>query len=173
MRCAIIGVMAVTLTVSALSAQNDGAETGSTIVKKPWFAPLASLLVPGSGQLLSGHERGALYIAAEVLFAAQYFSSRSEGSRERDRFRDLAFDVARAPFAPTMRDTVFEYFEQMEQFIESGPSTPTPAQTSCHRPTRCPSTATRGSWPAKPFSRTPITHHHPTHPSISGRCSFI
>lgn len=121
MRIAIIGLLALALTPLWLVAQNDHGETEAAVVKKPWFSPIASALVPGSGQLLAGHERGALYLAAEILFAAQYFASKAEGNRERDRFRDLAFNVARAPFAPTLRDTVFEYFEQMEKFIESGP----------------------------------------------------
>ena len=94
-----------------------------------WWWPVASVIVPGSGQLAAGHHRGAVYLALEAVLLVQLFSARSEAIQERDRYRDLAFDVARAPFAPARRDTVFEYFEQLDRFVESGPfdSDPGPA----------------------------------------------
>ncbi|UCG87293.1 MAG: hypothetical protein JSW71_01740 [Gemmatimonadota bacterium] len=70
---------------------------------------------------MAGQERGAVYLAVEAVLLVQLFSYRSEAKRERDRYIDLAFNVARAPFAPARRDTVFEYFEQLERFVESGP----------------------------------------------------
>ena len=39
---------------------------------------------------------------------------------EARRFQSLAFDVARQSFVPLRRDTIFEYYEQMERFAESG-----------------------------------------------------
>ncbi len=86
-----------------------------------WMPPAASAIVPGSGQLLAGKDRGVIYLAVEVLLLSRFFSLQTEGRRESDQFRELAFTVARAPFAPTIRDTVFEYFEHMEKFIDSGP----------------------------------------------------
>jgi hypothetical protein len=43
-----------------------------------------------------------------------------EAHLDGDRFRALAYDVARRAFTPARRDTVFEYYEQMERFTESG-----------------------------------------------------
>src|SRR6266511_3698743 len=43
-----------------------------------------------------------------------------EARRDAERFQSLAYDVARRAFSPTRRDTVFEYYEQMERFAESG-----------------------------------------------------
>lgn len=86
-----------------------------------WLPPVASAIVPGSGQLLRGQGRGAAYLAVEGLLLVRFFSFQSDGRRESDRYRDLAFSVARAPFGPTVRDTVFEYFEQMGKYVESGP----------------------------------------------------
>lgn len=86
-----------------------------------WMIPVSSAVIPGSGQLLTGHERGVLYLAAEAFLMLHFWSLRSEGLRQRDSFRDLAFSVARAPFRPARRDTVFEYFEAMGSFSESGP----------------------------------------------------
>ena len=86
-----------------------------------WIIPVTSALIPGSGQLLAGNERGVLYLAAEAFLMLRFWSLRSEGRRNRDAFRDLAFSVARAPFRPARRDTVFKYFEVMESYLESGP----------------------------------------------------
>lgn len=86
-----------------------------------WLRPLASIAVPGSGQLLAGQDRGVLYIAAEAVFLTRFFSARAEAGREADRFHELAYSVARNAFEPVLRDTTFEYFEQMGKFIESGP----------------------------------------------------
>jgi hypothetical protein len=49
------------------------------------------------------------------------FLSLREAYRERDYYRDLAFLVARSPFTPSVRDTAFQYFEQMADYLESGP----------------------------------------------------
>jgi hypothetical protein len=86
-----------------------------------WLRPVASAVAPGSGQLLAGQDRGAAYIAVEALLAIRFLLFHAEGGREGRRYRDLAFTVARGPFNPTVRDTAFEYFEQLEKFIESGP----------------------------------------------------
>ncbi|MCH7874967.1 MAG: hypothetical protein IH965_06705 [Gemmatimonadetes bacterium] len=86
-----------------------------------WVRPLASAVVPGTGQMLGHNERGALYLIAEALLLTRFIAFNNEGRRERERFQNLAFVVARGPFAPTRPDTTFEYFEQMGKFKESGP----------------------------------------------------
>jgi len=85
-----------------------------------WLRPFASLLVPGTGQLLAHQDRGAVYLAAELIGLVRYLHLRSQGRGEARRYRALAFDVARRQFAPTSRDTVFEYYETMERFTASG-----------------------------------------------------
>ena len=82
--------------------------------------PLVSLLVPGSGQLLAHQDRGAAYLAAEVYLLSRFLQLDHEAMNEAQRFQSLAFDVARQPFSPMRRDTIFEYYEQMERFTESG-----------------------------------------------------
>lgn len=86
-----------------------------------WVRPLASAVVPGTGQLLGGRERGALYLVAEAFLLTRVLALNAEGRRERGRYRELALVVARAAFVPARTDTVFEYFEQMGRFVESGP----------------------------------------------------
>lgn len=82
--------------------------------------PLASLLVPGSGQLLAHQDRGAVYLAAEVYLVSRYLQLNHEATQAANRFQNLAFEVARRAFMPARRDTIFEYYEQMERFVESG-----------------------------------------------------
>jgi len=82
--------------------------------------PLASLLVPGTGQLLAHQDRGAVYLAAEVYLVSRFLQLDHEAMLEARRFQSLAFDVARRSYLPVRRDTIFEYYEQMERFAESG-----------------------------------------------------
>jgi hypothetical protein len=82
--------------------------------------PLASLLLPGTGQLLAHQDRGAVYLAAEVYLVSRFLQLDHEAVAEAQRFQNLAFDVARRSFGPVRRDTIFEYYEQMERFAESG-----------------------------------------------------
>ena len=82
--------------------------------------PLASLLVPGTGQLLAHQDRGAVYLAAEVYLVSRFLQLDREAMAEAQRFQNLAFDVARRTYGPVRRDTIFEYYEQMERFAESG-----------------------------------------------------
>jgi hypothetical protein len=86
-----------------------------------WVRPLASLLVPGTGQLLGGRARGAVYLVVEALLITRTLALSSEGQREQERYRELAFEVARGQFQPIEQDTVFEYYEQMGRYVESGP----------------------------------------------------
>src|SRR2546422_45119 len=85
-----------------------------------WLRPAASLLVPGTGQLLAHQDRGAVYLAAELIGLLRYAHLTSQGRGEARRYRALALDVGRRQFAPTLRDTVFEYYETMERFTASG-----------------------------------------------------
>jgi len=86
-----------------------------------WVRPLASLLIPGTGQLLAGRPRGAVYLVVEALLITRALALNAEGRRDQDRYRELSLVVARAPYNPTTRDTVFEYYEQMGRWVESGP----------------------------------------------------
>ncbi len=89
--------------------------------KALWIRPLSSAVIPGTGQLLGGRDRGAVYLIAETFFIARFAAEQHEGNREEARYKDLAFRVARRPYNPTIRDTAFTYFEEMAKFIESGP----------------------------------------------------
>jgi len=85
-----------------------------------WVRPVLSLALPGAGQLAAHQDRAAVYLAAELYTLARVLQLNHEGNTAGDRFRDLAFDVARRAFTTARRDTVFEYYETMERFTESG-----------------------------------------------------
>ncbi|HWP37415.1 MAG TPA: hypothetical protein VNL18_07665, partial [Gemmatimonadales bacterium] len=109
-------------------AQDDSTASASGVLaffsapqRAAWARPLASAVAPGLGQLLGGQDRGAVYLVTEIYLFARFVSEQREARREADQFRDLAFEVARRPFGPGVRDTAFGYFEEMAQFIESGP----------------------------------------------------
>ncbi len=85
-----------------------------------WLPPLASLVVPGAGQLLVKRDRGMVYLAAEAFVLSRYLQLTHDAQRGANRYRDLAYAVARRGFTSMRRDTVFEYYETMERFASSG-----------------------------------------------------
>ena len=86
----------------------------------PWWTPLASAAVPGAGQAVLKQDRFVAYMAVEGYFWLRFFADRREGLRQRDAYRKLANDVARAWFSEEKPVGNFEYYERMEHFIESG-----------------------------------------------------
>ena len=121
---------------SALPHESSSGETGigrslSTIAPReqtpaarrspstPW-AILGSAAIPGTGQALLRQDRFVAYLSVEGFAWARYFSHAREGRRERNAYRILARDVARALFSETRPVGGFDYYEQMEHFVESG-----------------------------------------------------
>jgi len=92
----------------AQTADSATAATDSLIRARIFLRPLASLLVPGTGQLLAHQDRGAVYLAAEVYLVSRFVQLDREAVREANRLKKLAFDIARRPYLPTQRDTIFE-----------------------------------------------------------------
>ena len=86
----------------------------------PWIRPLASIIVPGSGQLVAGQARGLVYLALEAWLASRAITEGHTGATQSNLFRDLAYNVARKQFAPVRIDGPWDYYETMEKFVESG-----------------------------------------------------
>jgi hypothetical protein len=101
------------------AAAVSGQDTDSTRARL-WVPPVASLVLPGSGQLLTGRDRGIVYLAAEAFVLSRFLQLTHDAHRGADRYRTLAYAVARRGFVDTRRDTVFEYYEIMEKFPASG-----------------------------------------------------
>jgi len=110
---ALAGIVSIVAAAAVVAQREEPAPR--TLVR-----PLASLLLPGTGQLLAHQDRGAVYLAAEVYLVSRFLQLDHEAMLEARRFQNLAFDVARRAYLPVRRDTIFEYYEQMERFAESG-----------------------------------------------------
>ncbi len=65
-------------------------------------------------------ERAVPYAAIEAFFLMRYAQHSRDARRERDRYRALAANVARAPFGSAHPPGTFAYYESMEEFVESG-----------------------------------------------------
>jgi hypothetical protein len=102
------------------SVEADHRPAGLVPTDRAWTRPLASLLVPGTGQLLAHQARGLVYLALEAWILARAIASDEAGDREQQRYRDLAFEVARRPFTSVRLEGPFEYYEAMAAWAESG-----------------------------------------------------
>lgn len=85
----------------------------------PWWAPVASAVVPGAGQFGLRQQRSVAYAVAEGFLLLQYLTAQRDGDRERNAYRALARDVARRAFGGTAPGT-WDYYERLETFLESG-----------------------------------------------------
>ncbi|MES2176502.1 MAG: hypothetical protein V4550_01455 [Gemmatimonadota bacterium] len=99
-----------------------------------WSAPLASALIPGLGQARQGNDRFVGYLATEGYLLLQYVRNIREREDNARTYRAIARDVARRSFPGTHPDTVWQYYEKMEKYLESGAysltsSAPTVPQT--------------------------------------------
>lgn len=102
--------------VSPLRAQVDSV----ALREKAWVRPLASLVLPGTGQALSGQDRAAVYGAVEIYVLSRYIQLQHDANVNAELYHQLAFAVAQRGFAAVRRDTIFEYYETMEKFTASG-----------------------------------------------------
>jgi hypothetical protein len=166
-----VGAYALGVAVLALARPAPGKaqylpDSGPPRAASVIVRPLASLLLPGTGQLMGRQDRGAVYLAAEVYLLSGFLRMNHEARRDAERFQSLAYDVARRAFSPIRRDTVFEYYEQMERFTESGryDTDPGPAFV----PESDPSTYNGSVWllARRTFWEDPDTPPDPTSPQF-------
>ena len=102
------------------SALASGMPGTQPVTGSPWWTPLASAALPGAGQAVLKQDRFVAYMAVEGYFWLRFYADRREGLRQRNAYRELANDVARAGFSSEKPVGNFEYYERMEHFIESG-----------------------------------------------------
>lgn len=81
---------------------------------------LASAALPGAGQYLLGNDRWIAYGAVEVWAALSWYHQRRTARSLAERYRDVAWQVARRISTGERRDTVFEYYEAMAHYRTSG-----------------------------------------------------
>ncbi|MEO7998385.1 MAG: hypothetical protein ABI852_13125 [Gemmatimonadaceae bacterium] len=86
----------------------------------PWYAPFASLTVPGSGQALLKQQRSVAYLAAEVFLVLRAVRADHDKSAARAEYQRLAAEVARAGFGSDHPVGDWDYYEILEKFPASG-----------------------------------------------------
>lgn len=89
-------------------------------VERRRLAPVASLILPGTGQALLHQDRFVAYLALEAWAVLEFANQRTEARRQQTRFRDLARDVARSLYGPSRPVGDWAYYESMEHYVESG-----------------------------------------------------
>ncbi len=116
-----LGLPALTLVLAVAPLAGQRADSAAAPTRsRLWIRPVASLVVPGMGQLLAKQDRGLIYLATEAFVLSRFLQLTHDAHRSASRYRDLAYGVARRGFTTTRRDTVFEYYEIMERFVTSG-----------------------------------------------------
>jgi hypothetical protein len=85
-----------------------------------WSAPIASAIFPGLGQVRLRKDRFVGYMAAEAFLLLQYVKNNNEGNDNTREYRAIARDIARRNFPGTHPDTVWQYYEKVGKFNESG-----------------------------------------------------
>jgi hypothetical protein len=96
------------------------ASRSSSQPRSPVTVAIASGILPGAGQAMMRQKRSILYLALEGAGLAYYLTQHNEGSRERDRYRDLSRSVARAQFSSDGPRGSWDYYERMEKYLASG-----------------------------------------------------
>lgn len=92
---------------------------GPAVAPSPWWAPVASGVLPGAGQFALRQQRSVAYVVAEAFLLVQYLAAQRDGNRERAAYRDLALNVARKAYDGKALGT-WDYYERLEQYLESG-----------------------------------------------------
>ncbi len=104
---------------SGVTAPGTAALPGG-LGERSWHAPVASALLPGSGQWMLDQRRSVAYFAIEAAAVALHFERRGRGRSLRRAYRDLAWESARAGTAGPRRDGDFDYYERLSHFRSSG-----------------------------------------------------
>ncbi len=94
-----------------------------------WWAPAASLLMPGSGQLLLGQQRSVAYAVAEVFLIAQSLAAQRNVTNGIREYQRIAADVARKSGGASLPTGSWPYYEALEKYDASGAYDRTPGGT--------------------------------------------
>ncbi len=88
------------------------------------FAPVASAIVPGTGQILLGNDRFVVYAAVEAFSWWNYGKAVRDQANQETNSKILARRVGRAHFTTgspdALPDAPWAYYEQMRDYLESG-----------------------------------------------------
>jgi hypothetical protein len=102
---------------------SGGMPTSPTLQQAPALSPWSvalSAILPGSGQAMVGSSRALPYLAIESFAWTSFVRHSLQYRRRRDGYRDLAANVARAPFSAVRPHGDFAYYERMTHYQEAG-----------------------------------------------------
>ncbi|MDQ6611282.1 MAG: hypothetical protein M3Y64_02525, partial [Gemmatimonadota bacterium] len=88
--------------------------------RAPLLAPLASLLMPGSGQALMRQQRSVGYLVVEGFLVLQAVRAQHDVNLAKANFRSIAANIARAGFGADRPNGPWDYYETLEEFSASG-----------------------------------------------------
>ncbi|MBC8085742.1 MAG: hypothetical protein H7Z40_00635 [Phycisphaerae bacterium] len=88
--------------------------------RAPWFAPLSSLVLPGSGQGMLRQPRALAYLVVEAFLVIRSTQAYRDDQNARTTYRTLAADIARQGFGSSKPDGPWEYYEEMAKHEASG-----------------------------------------------------
>ncbi len=112
---------------------------------EPGKAFLLSALAPGAGQWFLGQDRWTPYLAAEIWAWSQFLQRRREGRNLQQRYRDLAWLVARRVSVGARVDADWDYYEALTKYHSSGAFDMDP-QTPGIQPEQNPDTYNGAMW---------------------------
>ena len=122
---AVLSLVLLSATAEGQAAQQAAAGVSffsrqTTVTQSPALSALASGILPGAGQAMMRQKRSVIYLALEAAGVGYYLSQHREGERDRDRYRSLSRNVARAGLSSTGPAGNWDYYERMEKYIASG-----------------------------------------------------
>ncbi|HYW33317.1 MAG TPA: hypothetical protein VE869_17575 [Gemmatimonas sp.] len=88
--------------------------------RAPWWAPLASLIVPGAGQASLGQQRSVAYALAEGYLLVQALEAQRDVNRSIRSYQSIAANSARKTFGGSFPVGPWMYYEDLERFDASG-----------------------------------------------------
>jgi hypothetical protein len=87
----------------------------------PEVSFLLSAVIPGAGQYARGQKRWIAYLGAEIAGWYLVLDRRHDGDRLRDRYREIAWSVAREGLSEAPRvEGDFHYYETLSNWVRSG-----------------------------------------------------
>lgn len=111
---------APTRTARLLPPMLPAAAEGTAPPHGPVHVALRSAVLPGAGQRALGLRRWAPYVAVEALGWIWFVDRRRTGHALTERYRDLAWTVARGGEPGPRRDGDFSYYEALGRYRASG-----------------------------------------------------
>ena len=88
--------------------------------RAPWWAPVASALIPGSGQAALRQQRAVAYVVAEAYLLVQALGAQRDVAQGIRDYQNVAANAARRSFGGSLPNGPWSYYEDLERFDASG-----------------------------------------------------